>query len=204
VRKRSSGFTLIELLTVIVLLLLFSMFLAKLNFSSSESGQVLKLAAKTLAESLDSVRSQAIANNTDACMLIDTGSSYKFRRLILCRKDIASNWIPKHIMFLPEKFFVLPQSTLSEYLNEDLSESPYVEEEFIINGNSVSGYSFVFNNRGKLCNLARNTALIAVANGTKDGDDILFDNNSNPIGIFILPQGRQIILESKNAMKEVL
>jgi prepilin-type N-terminal cleavage/methylation domain-containing protein len=204
VEKRVPGFTLIELLTVIALLSLLLMFLTKLNFASNEGGQNLKLAAKTLAASLDTARSQAIVSNGDTAVFIDTSSPYKFRRIVLCRKDTAQNWIPEQIVLLPEKIFVATLSTLSNYLGQDFSDNPYIEEDFTVNGESVSGYSFIFNSGGILSNLAKNSTMIALGKGKKEGGDVHIGSDTPLIGVFILPHGQQIILESKEAMEGVL
>jgi hypothetical protein len=143
-------------------------------------------------------------HNTDICALIDISSSYKFRRIILCRKNMDQNWVAQQIILLSDKIFVLSASALAEYFGKTLSSSFYTEEEFTVNDADIKGYSFVFNNKGVLCNLENNSTLVAVGHGAKNGENIRINNNAPVMGIYVLPLGKQIILESKDIMQEVL
>jgi type II secretory pathway pseudopilin PulG len=202
--KRRLGFTLIELLTTVALLFVFLVFLAKLNFSSENASRSIKLATKILASTIDNVRSQAIADNCHVSLAIDISSPYKFRRIALCRKGSADSWISEHVIILPERTFFLPLTELSSRLNRDLSHYEYVEENLSINEKMVTCYHFIFNGMGILCNFEKNSAMIALGYGRKQGENIEISDDSPLVGVFVIPTGKQIILGSKKAMKETL
>jgi hypothetical protein len=193
-----------ELLAAVALLVVFLGFLAKLNFSSENASRSIKLATKILASMVDDVRSQAIANNCQVSLAIDISSSYKFRRIALCRKGSDDSWISEHVVILPERTFILPLSELSACLNRDLSNYDYVEENLSVNEKTVTCYHFIFDGLGILCNLEGNSALIAVGYGAKRRENMRIGNDSPLGGIFVIPSGKQIILGSKKAMKEAL
>jgi hypothetical protein len=203
--KQKLSFTLLELVTVIALVSLLLVFLSKLNFSSQNSNLAVKSAVKILASSLDSVRAQAISNNNFACLAIDIASAYKFRRIAIYRRGSDDSWIAEHILILPERTFIIPIDELSNYLDgQDLSPYRYEEENFPMNGEAINCYSFVFSGEGILCNVERNSTIIAIGYGINHGENVQMDKDSILAGVFMVPTGQQVILESKTAIKEVL
>jgi hypothetical protein len=193
-----------ELVTSIALLSVFLVFLMKLNFSSQSAHRAVRSAIKILASSLDNARLRAIGDNNFICLAIDAASAYKFRRIALYRREKDGSWAAEQVVMLPERTFVMPIGELSRHLDRDLSSHAYAEEPLRINGESVNCYRFIFDWQGILCNMERNSAIIAVGYGTSREGSVQMDSDSPLMGVLVVPTGQQVILESKAAIKEAI
>jgi hypothetical protein len=187
---------------VIALVSVFLFFLVRLNVTAGDENHRIKTAVLLLTSSFDSVRGQAIADNTYVKIFIDTSSDLKFRRLAIMKKT-RNTWKTEHEIVLPERTFILSRSDFSAYLdNADLSAYVYVEEEVILQGESIGGYGFIFDPEGHLSNAK--VAILGIGYGTKVGDDIKIKKDINICGLLITAMGSGVILESKSAIKEAI
>ncbi|MDR3317557.1 MAG: prepilin-type N-terminal cleavage/methylation domain-containing protein [Puniceicoccales bacterium] len=203
-RNQQFGFTLMELVTVIAILSSLLLFLVKINFSGNDASQSIKLAIKMLAANFDNARTQAISHNFSTCLAIDTdvNSKYQYRRIAIYY--IQNNiWKLQQIVILPERTFVIPFTNLTTIFTSLSSQSSYtyLEGECSINGEDISCYYFEFNNGGIMSKGGR---LIGVGYGELDGSNVIIGEDGGVMGVFILGNGQQLILESKSAIEGIL
>ncbi|MDR2806740.1 MAG: prepilin-type N-terminal cleavage/methylation domain-containing protein [Puniceicoccales bacterium] len=204
--KAKLGFTLIELVTVIGLVSIFLVLLVKFSSSPHNSHQLIRLGIQTLTAMIDNARSLAIFNNNYTCLTIDIASPYKFRRIIIYRCSNDGSWIAECVVILPERIYIVPLDTLAASLGRSLSNDRYAESTFSLNGEIVDGYTFIFDSAGILINIEdgrpSNGAIIAIGSDIKRKEAIQIDSDAPLMGVFIIPGGQQIILTSKEAIKE--
>ncbi|MDR1590743.1 MAG: hypothetical protein LBR92_01975 [Puniceicoccales bacterium] len=199
VGRKINSFTLIELITVITLVSIFLFFLVQLNVTGNNENQQIKTAIALLASSFDNAREQAIAGNIYAKIFIDTSSDLKFRRIAII-KQTKNGWITEREILLPEHTFIIPLDNLSKHLdNKDLSGYTYLDEEAVLQGESVSGYDFTFTPEGRLFSGA--ATIIAIGYGAKVGNGIKLKKDTNISGLMVTVMGSRVILESKDAIK---
>jgi hypothetical protein len=176
----------------------------KLNVTAGNENRQVKIAASLLASSLDDARNRAIAGNTYAQIAIDVSSDHKFRRIAMM-KQFQGDWMAEREILLPERTFVMPLNALAERLdNKDLAPYKYFEADVILQGATVSSYTFTFNPEGHLCDSNSASTILGVGYGAKIGDGIIFKKDINIYGIFITLAGQNVILESKDAIEEAI
>jgi Tfp pilus assembly protein FimT len=199
VEKKVSSFTLIELVTVIALVSVFSLFLVKLNFTAGNENHRIEEAILLLAASCDRAHGQAIGGNIYVKIFIDTSSDLKFRRVAIMKQK-GNTWQTEHESILPERTFILSQDNCKEWLdNASPSAYTYVEEENILQGETVNGYGFIFTPEGHLSDAK--TTILGIGYGAKVGGDITLKKDVNIYGLLITAMGSRIVLESKGAIK---